>query len=123
MHDRITRRLVTFRHPFSLGGVDGVPPGTYEVETTEAPIDSLSVLAYRRVSTTMDLPCDFSAMLARQRVDIDPQDLEAAEKRDAAIRQCRPSRQSPSCLPTESLLGRIWRLFRRSSRRPGNPGS
>lgn len=86
MHDRITRRLVTFNHPFSLRGVDGEqPPGTYEIETTEAPIDGLSFLAYRRVSTTMDLPCNLSAMLARQRVDIDPRDLEAAEKRDAAM--------------------------------------
>ena len=88
MQDRITRRLVTFLHPFSLAGVDGErPAGTYEIETTEAPIDSLSVLAYRRVSTTIDVPCNLSAMLSRQRVDIDPRDLEAAGKRDAALQQ------------------------------------
>jgi hypothetical protein len=86
MRDRITRRLVTFLHPFSLGGVEGEQPaGTYEIETVEAPIDCLSFLAYRRVSTTMDLPSNLAAMLSRQRVDIDPRDLEAAEERDAAM--------------------------------------
>src|SRR5689334_23329937 len=92
MQERITRRLVTFLHPFSLGGVDGEQPaGIYEVETTEAPIHGLSFLAYRRVSTTMDLPANFSAMLVRQRHDIDPGDLEVAEKRDAAILTSSPS--------------------------------
>lgn len=86
MEDRITYRLVTFLHPFSLAGVEGErPAGTYAIETTEAPITGLSFLAYRRVSTTIDLPSNFSAMLSRQLVDIDPRDLEAAEKRDAAM--------------------------------------
>jgi hypothetical protein len=92
MHDRITHRLVTFLHPFSLAGVEGErPAGTYEVETTEAPINGLSLLGYRRVSTTIDLPSNRSAMLARQRIGIDPRDLEAAEKRDAAMEAARPA--------------------------------
>jgi len=86
MQDRITLRMVTFLHPFSLAGVEEErPAGTYEIETTEAPINGLSVLGYRRVSTTIDLPSNRYAMLSRQRVDIDPRDLEAAEKRDAAM--------------------------------------
>lgn len=86
MRDRITRRLVTFLHPFSLGGVEGErEAGTYAVETIEAPIDGLSFLAYRRVSTTIELPTGFSAMMSRQLVEIDPRDLEAAEQRDAAV--------------------------------------
>lgn len=86
MQDRITHRMVTFLHPFSLAGVEGErSAGTYAIETTEAPINGLSVLGYRRVSTTIELPSDLSAMLSRQRVDIDPRDLEAAEKRDAAM--------------------------------------
>ena len=86
MQDRITRRLVTFLHPSSLAGVEGErPAGTYEIETTEAPIDSISFLAYRRVSTTIDLPCNLSAMLSRQLADIDPRDLEGALKRDVAM--------------------------------------
>jgi len=42
-------------------------------------------LAYRRVSTTIELPSGFSAMMSRQLVEIDPLDLEAAETRDAAL--------------------------------------
>jgi hypothetical protein len=84
--ERVTHTTATFRHPFALAGVEGErPAGTYAIETTEAPIDSLSVLAYRRVSTTIDLPCNLSAMFSRQPVDIDPRDLEAALKRDAAM--------------------------------------
>ena len=86
MQDRITHRMVTFLHPFSLAGVEGErPAGTYDIETTEAPINGLSILGYRRVSTTIELSSDLSAMFSRQRVDIDPRDLEAAEKRDAAM--------------------------------------
>jgi len=86
MQDRITRRLVAFLHPFSLRGVEGErPAGTYAVETIEAPIDGLSFLAYRRVSTTIELPSGFAAMISRQVVEIDPLDLEAAEKRDVAL--------------------------------------
>jgi hypothetical protein len=86
MQDRITRRPVTFLHPFSLGGVEGErPAGTYAIETIEAPIDCLSFLAYRRVSTTIELPSGFSAMMSRQLVEIDPLDLEAAQTRDAAL--------------------------------------
>ena len=86
MQDRITRRLVVFQHPFSLPGVEGErPAGTYAVETIEAPIDGLSFLAYRRVSTTIELPSDIAAMISRQVVEIEPLDLEAAEKRDVAL--------------------------------------
>jgi hypothetical protein len=86
MQDRITRRLVTFLNPFTLPGVEGErPAGTYAVETIEAPIDGLSFLAYRRVSTTIELPSAFAAMMSRQVVEIDPRDLEAAEKRDVAL--------------------------------------
>jgi hypothetical protein len=85
MRERITRRLVTFLHPFSLVGVDREQPaGTYAIETTEEPIDGLSFIAYRRVSTTITLPYSLTAMLSRQLVSIDPQELEAAVQRDAA---------------------------------------
>jgi hypothetical protein len=85
MQDRITRRLVTFLHPFSLAGQAEQPAGVYAVETAEAPIDSMSFLVYRRVSTTIELRAGFSAMMSRQLVEIDPLDLEAAEARDAVL--------------------------------------
>jgi hypothetical protein len=84
--ERVTHTTVTFRRTFELAGVEGKrPAGTYAIETTEAAIDSLSFLAYRRVSTTIDLPCNLSPMFLRQLVDIDPRDLEAALRRDAAM--------------------------------------
>jgi len=85
MQDRITRRLVNFLRPFSLAGQGEQPAGVYAVETVEAPIDSMSFLVYRRISTTIELRSGFSAMMSRQLVEIDPLDLEAAEARDAVL--------------------------------------
>jgi hypothetical protein len=86
MPERITRRSVTFLHPFSLVGVDGVQPaGTYTIETVEESLDNLSFVAYRRVSTTIVLPASNAPTLRRQVVIVDPRDLEAAEKRDAGM--------------------------------------
>jgi hypothetical protein len=77
---------VTFLHPFSLIGVDGAQPaGTYTIETVEEPLDNLSFIAYRRVSTTIVLPSSNTPTLTRQVVIIDPRDLEAAVKRDAEM--------------------------------------
>jgi hypothetical protein len=53
---RTTTKSVTFRHPFSLKGADGLQPaGTYAVETEEETVPALSCLAYRRLCTTMTL--------------------------------------------------------------------
>jgi hypothetical protein len=81
--ERVTRKTVSFRRPFEIAGVEGEhPAGMYVVETTEVPIDSLSFLAYRRVSTTIILSSrQFPG--SRQVVTIDPLDLEAAQARDA----------------------------------------
>ena len=50
-------KQVTFLHAFSLAGLEEeLGPGTYTVETIEEPIDGLSFVAYRRVSTTIVLP-------------------------------------------------------------------
>lgn len=85
MRERTTHRSVTFLHPFSLVGIEGEQPaGTYAIETVEEPIDGLSFMAYRRVSTTIVLPSQANATRCRQVETIDPRDLEAAEKRDAA---------------------------------------
>jgi hypothetical protein len=86
MPERTTHSSVTFVHPFSLAGVDGVQPaGTYTIETVEETLDNLSFVAYRRVSTTIVLPAVGIPTRQRQVVTIDPQDLEAAQKRDAEI--------------------------------------
>jgi hypothetical protein len=81
--DRITRETVTFSHPFELADVEGKQPaGRYTIETIEEPIDSVSFVAYRRVSTTIVLASQKYGG-ASQVVTIDPSDLKAARKRDA----------------------------------------
>ena len=83
--ERTKQELVTFAHPFSLAGVDGqLGPGTYTVEVIEEPIDGLSFVAYRRVSTTIILPSAQYGYASKQAVTIDPHDLEAALVKDAA---------------------------------------
>jgi len=83
MAGRTTRVSVTFSRPFSLGNVDGIQPaGTYRIETLEVTLDNLSFLAYRRVSTTIQLPAVGTASARRQVVVIDPVDLEMALQKD-----------------------------------------
>jgi hypothetical protein len=83
MAGRTTRVSVTFTRPFSLGNVDGIQPaGTYRIETLEVTLDNLSFLAYRRVSTTIQLPAVGTASSRRQVVDIDPLELERALQAD-----------------------------------------
>jgi hypothetical protein len=83
MAGRTTRVSVTFTRPFSLGDVDGIQPaGTYRIETLEVTLDNLSFLAYRRVSTTIQLPAVGTASSRRQVVDIDPLELERALQAD-----------------------------------------
>ena len=84
MPERTRQEQITFVHPFSLAGVDEQQkPGTYTVETVEEPIEGLSVVAYRRVSTTIILPSPQYGYASKQVVAIDPGDLEAARKKDA----------------------------------------
>jgi hypothetical protein len=84
MPERTTQSSVTFLHPFLLVGLDGVQPaGTYTIETIEETLDDLSFVAYRRVSTNIIAPALGTVTLQRQVVTIDPQDLEAAQRRDA----------------------------------------
>ena len=85
MAGRTTRMSVTFSRPFSLVDVDGIQPaGTYRIQTVDVTLDSLSFLAYRRVSTTIELPAVGTAGSKRQVITIDPLELEAALKRDSA---------------------------------------
>jgi hypothetical protein len=85
MAGRTTRWSVTFLQPFSLADIDGIQPaGTYRIQTVDVSLDNLSFLAYRRVSTTIELPSVGTASLRRQVMIIDPLELEAAVTRDRA---------------------------------------
>ena len=84
---------VTFSRPFSLVDVDGIQPaGTYRVQTVDVALENFSVLGYRRVSTTIELPGVGAAGSRRQVVTIDPLELDAALKRDG-IGKAESSRQ------------------------------
>ena len=84
--ERTRLEQVTFLHPFSLAGVEGEQAaGTYAVETVEEPIEGLSFLAYRRLSTTIVLPSPQYGNASRQAVTVDPLELEAAQKRDGEL--------------------------------------
>lgn len=83
MAGRTTRRSVTFSQPFSLADIDGIQPaGTYRVQTVDVSLDNLSFLAYRRISTTIELPSVGTASSARRAMIIEPLELEAALTRD-----------------------------------------
>jgi hypothetical protein len=80
MNTRTTRKIVTFTKPFRLGGIDGVQsPGEYEVDTDEEQVDSLTVLAWRRVATNILVSRNGATQMYR----IDPVDLDASLLRDA----------------------------------------
>lgn len=83
MPERTTSSLVTFLHPFSLAGIDEKQPaGTYTVETVDELLETLSFVAYRRLSTTIELPAAGSAARQRQITEIDSADLAQAQERD-----------------------------------------
>jgi hypothetical protein len=87
MEERITRTSVTFSHPFTLTGIEGrQPAGVYRIETVEGLLDSAPYLtpAYRRISTTIELPAVGASSSQRQLSAIDSRELDAALKQDAA---------------------------------------
>ena len=87
---RTTSKTVTFVRPFVLDGLDEVQPaGTYDVETDEELLDTVSIRAYRRVSTLVHLHALPSSPRVPRTVTIDPVELDAVLAEDAA--------QPPAC--------------------------
>ncbi len=85
MLTRTKRVTLTFRHPFSLKGVDRrLAAGEYEVATDEELIEGLSFPVYRRVATLIFLPADAGRRASMEMVTVDPDDLAAAHQRDQA---------------------------------------
>jgi len=85
MLTRTKRVTLTFRHPFSLKGVDRrLAAGEYEVATDEELIEGLSFPVYRRVATLIFLPADASRQASMEMVTVDPDDLAATHQLDQA---------------------------------------
>jgi len=92
---RTIRKTVTFTRPFSLSGIDEVQAaGTYAVETNEELLQDVSFPAYRRIETLIFLPARRGGAFVERVVNIDPSELEAAEKRDASIAELEGSRRA-----------------------------
>jgi len=82
---RTTKKTVTFVNSFKLGAFEEVlPPGTYDVETDEELLEGLSFRAYRRTQTLIHLPAKSGNRGLSRALTIDPNELNAALKRDAA---------------------------------------
>jgi hypothetical protein len=76
---------ITFRHPFTLKGLERpAPPGTYRVDIEEEQIDGLSFLAYRRLATFIRLPMTGHGLGSTQSLLVDPKDLADAQERGLA---------------------------------------
>ena len=83
---RSKRVTLTFRHPFSLKGVERqLKPGNYEVVSDEELIEELSFPVYRRVSTLIFLPNEAYKQSSIEMVNVDPAELSAAHARDALL--------------------------------------
>lgn len=82
MTTRTIRKTVTFTQPFHLSGIEGdLPPGTYAVDTDEEQIDSMTMVAWRHVATTISLVRGATT----QRHPVDRVDLEARLLRDSGL--------------------------------------
>lgn len=82
---RTSKKTVTFRNPFVLGGFDEVlPAGDYSVETDEELLEGISFPAYRRILTVIHLHPKPSHPGLTRTLTIDPNELDAAMQRDQA---------------------------------------
>ena len=108
MEPRITSKLVSFRRPFTLSGLEGIqPPGTYTVRTEEEMLDALSFVGWRLTATTLVLHRDGGVEYAA----IDPQEL-----RDALVRDEEQGNDPPAAPSAAASLNR---RTRSQSRRSG----
>lgn len=76
---RTQETTVTFRHPFTLSGIDGPQPaGTYRLVIDEEEIPDVSILAYRRSATMLHLPAIGTPSGIRQVFPVRGDELAAA---------------------------------------------
>jgi hypothetical protein len=120
---RTTKKAVTFARPFILGKFDGVfPAGTYDVETDEELLENLSFCAYRRVLTVIHLPVKSGRRGRAQTLTIDPNELDAALKRDAAWAAIPVSRRAVQVASMRTTMARQKNDDRQSVDRAENEG-
>ena len=83
MTSRTSKRTVTFGRPFILKVFDdGHMAGDYSMKTEEASLETMSVLARRRVSNLLYLRAKCGRAAVTRRSVIDPNELDVPQKRD-----------------------------------------
>ncbi len=83
MTTRTTTKTVTFQRPFLLEGfTELLPAGAYTIDTEEEQLDSLLVVAWRRVSTILRVRANGTVECR----EIDPDALREALMRDGGQR-------------------------------------
>jgi hypothetical protein len=83
MASRTTRSIVRFTGAFRLHGVDAPQPaGEYEIEHDGGPIEGVALNGHGDAATYIHLPAISVPTLSRQRVAIDPADLDLALAKD-----------------------------------------
>ena len=91
MMNRSTTGFVTFRHSFTIEGLDGwQPAGTYVIEMEEELLQGLSFPAWRRVHTAIRLPQRAGTSVMEQVATIDPKALDTALAVDRAADSYQP---------------------------------
>ncbi len=82
---RSRREVVTFKHPFHIGGVGRqLPAGAYEVITEEETIDGLSLPTFRRTATIIVVPAMDAPDAAMEMISIGSVELSDAQRIDAS---------------------------------------
>lgn len=95
MTTRTSKKTVTFRRPFVLGGFDEVlPAGAYSVETDEELLEGISFPAYRRILTLLHLHPKPGRPGLTETLTVDPNELDAALERDRAPRDAPVGRDA-----------------------------
>ena len=80
METRTTHSTVTFARPFQLIGMDGVAPaGSYQLDTEEEKLDTLTYEAWRQTAVIMQV----KRAGVTEYLPIDPEELRDALTRDA----------------------------------------
>lgn len=82
---RSTKKTVVFHKPFTLENTgESFPSGQYVVETVEESLKDISFIAFRRIHTLLNIPSPSSNIALSRSLEINPDHLDAALKRDSA---------------------------------------
>jgi hypothetical protein len=107
MTTRTSKKTVTFRRPFVLGGFDDVlPAGAYCVETDEELLEGISFPAYRRILTLLHLHPKPGRPGLTETLTVDPNELDAALERDRAPKDAPVGRDARQETPIRATQPR-----------------